>query len=98
MKVRNLIDDMHKKLAKWLCEKCAKHVLLPAFETSGMIRKGQRKITSKTVRGMVTWSHYRFRQRMLHKAIRDPKDESSSYVTKHTPARLVDNVVYFTKS
>lgn len=66
LKVRNLIDDMHKKLAKWLCEKYTV-VLLPAFETSGMIRRGQRKINSKTVRGMVTWSHYRFRQRLLHK-------------------------------
>ena len=66
LKVRNLIDDMHKNLAKWLCEKY-KVVLLPAFETSGMIRKGQRKINSKTVRGMVTWSHYRFRQRLIHK-------------------------------
>ena len=66
LKVRNLIDDMHKNLAKWLCEKY-KVVLLPLFETSSMIRRGQRKINSKTVRGMVTWSHYRFRQRMLHK-------------------------------
>jgi hypothetical protein len=38
-------------------------VLLPAFETSGMIRTGKRKIksktVSKTVRGMLTyaWSH-----------------------------------------
>jgi putative transposase len=66
LKVRNLIDEMHKKLAKWLCENYTT-VLLPAFETSGMIRTGKRKINSKTVRGMVTWSHYRFRQRMLHK-------------------------------
>ena len=66
LKVRNLVDEMHKKLAKWLCEKY-KVVLLPAFQTSGMIRRGQRKINSKTVRGMVTWSHFRFRQRLLHK-------------------------------
>jgi putative transposase len=66
LKIRNLIDEMHKKLAKWLCENY-RTVLLPAFETSGMIRRGQRKINSKTVRGMVTWSHYRFRQRLLHK-------------------------------
>jgi putative transposase len=57
---------MHKNLAKWLCEKY-KVVLLPLFETSSMIRRGQRKIHSKTVRGMVTWSHFRFRQKLLHK-------------------------------
>jgi transposase len=57
---------MHKKLVKWLCENYTT-VLLPAFETSGMIRKGQRKINAETVRGMVTWSHYHCRQSMLHK-------------------------------
>jgi putative transposase len=66
LRVRNLVDEMHKKLAKWLCEN-HKVILLPSFETSGMIRRGQRKISSKTVRAMVTWSHFRFRQRMLHK-------------------------------
>lgn len=33
-----------------------------------MIRKRDRKITSKTARSMCTWSHYTFRQRLLDKA------------------------------
>jgi putative transposase len=66
-KIRNLIDDIHKKMVHWLC---ANHrvVLLPSFETSQMLRKGQRRISSKTARAMATWSHYRFKQRLLHKA------------------------------
>ena len=66
-KVRNLVDEFHKKLAKWLCENY-RVVLLPEFKTSGMIRRGQRKIGSKTARAMVTWSHYRFRQRLISKS------------------------------
>jgi len=33
-----------------------------------MIKKGGRKIRSDTVRKMVTWSHYKFQQRLIHKA------------------------------
>lgn len=67
LKIRNLVDEVHKRLAKWLCEnyRC---IVLPKFETSQMIRKGKRKLHSKTARAMQTWSHYRFRQRLLNKA------------------------------
>ena len=59
--------EVHKRLAKWLCEnyRC---VLIPEFKTSQMVRRDQRKLRSKTVRQMLTWSHYRFRQRLLSKA------------------------------
>jgi putative transposase len=67
LKIRNLVDEFHKKLATWLCENY-RVVLLPEFETSKMIRRGQRKIGSRTVRSMVTWSHYRFRQRLIAKS------------------------------
>jgi putative transposase len=66
-KIRNLIDDIHKKMVHWLCANY-RVVLLPSFETSQMLRKGQRRINSKTARAMETWSHYRFKQRLLHKA------------------------------
>ena len=67
LKIRNLIDDVHKKLSKWLCENY-KVVLLPKFETSRMVRRGQRKLNSKSARAMATWAHYRFRQRLLQKS------------------------------
>ena len=67
LKIHNLVDELHKRLTKWLCEnyRC---VLLPEFETSKMVRRGKRKFGTKTARAMCTWSHYRFRQRLLSKA------------------------------
>jgi putative transposase len=65
-KIRNLIDDVQRKLIKWLCENyCV--VLLPQFETQRMIGKydGRRRINNKTARAMATWAHFRFRTRLL---------------------------------
>ena len=31
-----------------------------------MVRKGQRRINSKAVRGMMNWTHYLFKQRLLY--------------------------------
>lgn len=70
-KIRALIDDCHQKLAKWLCESY-RIVLLPEFRTQEMIQRGRRRIRSKTARAMCTWSHYRFRQHLLHKAREHP--------------------------
>ena len=67
LKVTNLVDELHKKLAKWLCENY-RVILLPKFETQKMSLKGFRKISSVTVRKMITWSHYRFQQRLINKA------------------------------
>jgi putative transposase len=66
-RIRHLVDDMHCKLAKFLCERYHL-VLLPKFETQKMIRRGQRRIRSKTARAMVTWAHYRFKTRLINKA------------------------------
>jgi putative transposase len=67
LKVTNLVDELHKKLAKWLCENY-RVILLPKFETQKMSSKAFRKISSVTVRKMITWSHYRFQQRLINKA------------------------------
>ena len=67
LRIRRLVDECHKRLAKWLCENY-RQVLLPKFEVSRMVKRGQRRLHSKTVRSMLTWSHFRFRQRLLHKA------------------------------
>jgi putative transposase len=69
-KVRNRVKDMHCKLAKWLCASYDT-IVLPTFETRGMTERrpnGKRRLRSKTARGMYTWSHYLFRQRLLLKA------------------------------
>lgn len=67
VKVRNLVDEFHKKLVVWLT--CSYDlVLLPHFETSGMVNKINRKISRPSVRAMLTWSFYRFKQRLLMKS------------------------------
>jgi IS605 OrfB family transposase len=60
VKIRNLVNDLHHHLAKYLVENY-ELILLPAFHTSEMVPR-------KTVRSMLTWSHYRFQQFLLHKA------------------------------
>jgi len=74
-RVRNLVDDLHRKTAKWLCE-TYKVILYPHYETSNMVIKkrdgypyaqARRHLSSKTARSMLTWAHYRFKQHLLHK-------------------------------
>ncbi len=43
-------------------------VIIPEFNGGAMSRRKGRKIGSKTVRQMLTWSHSRFRQRLTFKA------------------------------
>jgi len=66
-KIRDLVDELHKKLARWLCLNF-RVVMLPVFETSRMVPRNGRRLNSRTARAMLTWSHFRFRQRLLHKA------------------------------
>jgi putative transposase len=40
----------------------------PKFETQRMVFRSRRKISSKTARKMLTWSHYRFKTRLMNKA------------------------------
>ncbi|CAG8775942.1 22514_t:CDS:1, partial [Gigaspora rosea] len=63
--------ECHCKLTKWLCENY-RIIILPEFRTQRMIRRGQRRIGSKTARAMCTWSHFRFRQHLAHKAREHP--------------------------
>lgn len=67
IKIRNLVDEAHRKIAAFLT-KTYKVVIIPRFETSGMTKRDKRRIASKTARSMLTWSHYRFRQTLMHHA------------------------------
>ena len=62
-----MVGDCHRKLAKWLCENY-RVILLPEFPTKAMVDCKQRRINSKTARAICTWSHFRFRQHLVHKA------------------------------
>ena len=99
-KIRNLVDELHHQIASFLVDNFD-IILLPTFETSQMaIRKRtahgeetspcgrsklSRKIRSKTVRQMLTFSHYRFKQFLKHKAFEAGKlvlDVNEAYTSK----------------
>jgi putative transposase len=67
VRIRNLVDELHHKVALFL----VKHfdvILLPTFETRNMVKRGGRRISRKSVRSMLSFSHYRFKQFLKHKA------------------------------
>lgn len=65
-KIKNLVDELHWKAARFLTDNFDV-ILLPTFESSQMVIKTQRRIRSKTVRNMLTLSHYTFSQRLAQK-------------------------------
>ena len=71
-KIRDLVDEFHKKTSTYLCRNYDT-ILLPTFETQQMSRRGHRRISSKSVRAMLTWSHYRFRTRLINKTREHPR-------------------------
>ncbi|KAJ8104093.1 putative transposase DNA-binding domain-containing protein [Lipomyces tetrasporus] len=66
-RIRNLVNDLHCRIAKYLCSSI-NLIIMPTFPTQQMVRRGRRRIRSKTARAMATWAHYRFQQRLLDKA------------------------------
>jgi len=69
IKIRNLIDEAHRKVACYLTSEY-QMIYLPKFETSQMLAKAKRKIRSKTARAMMNWAHYRFKMILKHQAIK----------------------------
>jgi len=66
-KIKNITNDLHWKTANYLCSNF-QHILIPKFEVSKMVRKDlpyrARKISSKSVRNMLSLSHFKFRKRL----------------------------------
>lgn len=69
LKVRNLVKELHYKTGKFIC-KNFQNILIPTFETQDLVMKkdGKRKLSKKTSRNTMTWSHYLFRCRLIHQA------------------------------
>jgi putative transposase len=67
IKIRNLVDELHKKAANYISTKY-KIIFLPTFEVKNMVKRGKRRLSTKTARKLVTWSHYRFKQTLKHQA------------------------------
>ena len=68
VKIRNLIDELHKKIAHFLV-KNFDIILLPTFETKQMTKRSGRKLRKKSVRQMLTLSHYQFKVFLKQKAL-----------------------------
>jgi IS605 OrfB family transposase len=89
-RIKNLVNDLHKRVARSLLEDFDT-ILLPVFETSNMTEHineetGRRRVlNSKTVRNLLTWSHWKFREYLKHKALVLGKEVvvvDESYTTK----------------
>lgn len=71
-KIKNIVKDLHCKLAKYFCLNY-NVVLLPEFKTKSFFSNNKkRKLNSKTARSMVTWAHYSFRQHLINSARQYP--------------------------
>ena len=84
IKIQNLINELHHKTARFLVDNFDV-ILLPTFETAQMAKKGSRKIRSKTVRNMLNFAHYRFKEFLKHKAQETGKivvDVCEAYTSK----------------
>jgi len=67
LKIRYKIDEIHKKLATFLC-RSSRVILLPKFDTSKMVKRSTRNISRHTARNMMNFAHYRFRETLINKA------------------------------
>lgn len=83
-KIRDLVDELHHKAARFLVDNFD-IILLPTFETQKMAVKKARKLRKKSVRQMLTWAHYRFKDFLKHKAFEAGKlvmDVCEAYTSK----------------
>ncbi|MCC3427813.1 MAG: transposase [Microcoleus sp. PH2017_01_SCD_O_A] len=84
-KVQHMVKELHDKTAKFLVDNFDV-ILLPSFESSKMVSKSRRKIRSKTVRQMLTLSHYQFKKHLEWKAWESGKvaltDINEAYTSK----------------
>ncbi len=69
-RIRNLVTDVRRKSVKLLCEKYDV-IFLPEFNTKDMCNRAKRRVNGKTARGMMTWSHYKFRELLKTTALRE---------------------------
>ena len=71
-RIKNKISDIHRKTAKFLCEKYDT-IIIPNFRVKQMSEKRtdnnewKRKIGKETSRRMINWGHYSFRKLLIAK-------------------------------
>lgn len=72
-KIKNMRKELHCKTVKDITDKNGE-IILPKFETKGMVEKGERKLSTKTARMMYSLSFYELRLRMKAKCEEKKKD------------------------
>jgi len=83
-KIQHLVKELHHKVARFLVDNFDV-ILLPTFESSQMVSKSRRKLRNKTVRQMLTLSHYEFKTFLKWKAWENSKlviDCNEAYTSK----------------
>lgn len=86
-KIKNRVAELHHQSA-WFLVANYDVILLPTFETHQMSLKSKRKIKNKTVRSLLSFAHYRFKQFLKHKAFEYGKrviDVCEAYTSKTHP-------------
>ncbi|CAN0144756.1 unnamed protein product, partial [Ectocarpus sp. 13 AM-2016] len=69
-RVKDLVMDVRNKTVKHLC-KNYDLIFLPEFNTKEMVNRAKRRIGKGTARGMMTWSHYSFKELLKTTALRE---------------------------
>ena len=86
-KIKHLIQELHHKTAKFLTDNFD-IILLPTFETQQMSKKKKNRINKKSVRMMLFFSHYKFKQFLKWKCLQTGKkviDCNEAYTSKTHP-------------
>ena len=87
-KAHNWMKQVHYETAKHMLD-TADVILMPAFETSQMVRVGQRVFNSQVARDMYTWGHALFRQRLWFKVQVTP-DKAMAWIYEPGTSRTCD--------
>ncbi len=69
LELKTFVDDVHLKLSSHLV-KNYDHVALGKIGVSGIVRKDgrrRRRLNKKATRDLLSWCHYRFRERLQHR-------------------------------
>ncbi len=82
--IKHLIDELHHKAARFLVDNFDV-ILLPTFESKDMSAKARRRLRRQSVRSLLSFAHYRFKQFLKHKAFETGKcvlDVCEAYTSK----------------
>jgi putative transposase len=69
IRIRHLIDEVHWKTINFLLTNFSA-IMIPIFEVQSMVSRMERKISKNSVRQLISWRHYEFRQRLISSASR----------------------------